>query len=165
MSRAKASVENAKQAGEWIRDVTKGPVDRFLAVVNDAFEKEMAPVLGAIGKEYQEGDAVAGLPDELKLWHIANVLNKVWRGLRANFQRGIKNKALIGAIGEEVLGEMRLVSKVAIAGANKMKSDVDWTPPAKDEAAKQASTAIVVAQSQAVVAWQKKDAARSNMFR
>ena len=158
MSRTAADVAAAKAAAEVIRSTVKAPLERFHSTIASAFAREIEPLVNALAKEFAEGGSPAELPNELKVWHVAEMLNELWCGLRAECSRiTLKNEALARAVGEETLSEMRIISKVAIASGAHVTSDVKWTPPAAEDAVKAAAKTMFAAQGQVVAALKNKD--------
>lgn len=152
---------------EALARLTSAPLERFARRVAALVDDELGPLVQVLAAEFdasaEAGGAstaapalVAAMPTELKVACVADVCNRAYDALRAPLLRATQNHELVRVVGEEAMGELKLVSRIAAAAHAKVECGVKfknetWRAPAAMDEMKAAAANMAAVQKRAVV--------------
>uniref|UniRef100_A0A7S4BPZ1 Uncharacterized protein n=1 Tax=Chrysotila carterae TaxID=13221 RepID=A0A7S4BPZ1_CHRCT len=110
-------------------DQDTGPAyEAFGAVLAAAIDTLVSPLLTQIVSEF----GPKGLSPARRALRLGQVINSLWKRVRAELNRALKHADIVREAGEEIVNELKLPAAVVVASGHALESAVAWRPPAAD---------------------------------
>ena len=159
VSKPAVEIEAAEQAQQVLERASKPVVDRFCEAITKLINGEVRELFDTIAAEFEGGGASA-MSNELKVAFVADTCNSLYEPLlQALTLTTAKNPKLCRSVGEEAMGELKLVGRIATASRAKVECGVKWTAPAAMAETKEAARLMAAAQAEAVAHLSNPDTA------
>ena len=140
----------SEQSQQVLEQAAKPILERFADAVTKLVQGELHGLFDAIAAEFEQ-PTTKQMPTELRVAFVAELCNRAFEALRAPLVRATsKNAKLCRAVGDEAMGELKLVGRIATASKAKVVCGVEWTAPAQTEEVKAAAAAMGASQAEAV---------------